>query len=111
MSEKESICPGCGAIFPEGAFPPQRYGVASKECWQAFNTMLAKENMNFGYPEVHRLVVDAYAVQHPQNFELQKSLGISKRFVEASIQSIAVHLIALYISHLKRRGLLQTFAI
>ena len=91
-----TTCPGCGASFEEGDFAPQRYGVASPECWQAFNIMLAKENMNFGYPDVHRLVVDAYAVQHPQNFELQKKLGITKRFVEASIQSVAIHLIALY---------------
>jgi len=101
----ESICPGCGASFPKGDFAPNRYGVASPECWQAFNELLAQERMNWGYPEVHRLVVDAYSVQHPQNFELQKSLGISKRFIDASVQSVPVHLIALYLALREKKPL------
>jgi len=92
----ERKCPGCGVIFERGEGIENRYGVASPECWQAFNNLLAHERTQWNYPDVHRLIVDAYSVQHPQNFPLQKELGIAPRFIEASVQSVAIHLIALY---------------
>lgn len=103
----ESIvrCWGCGAKFPKGDGVPNRYGVASGECWQAFNELLAHERTLWGYPDIHRLVVDAYAVQHPQNAEMQQMLGISKRFAEASVQSVAMHLIALHFALVERKPL------
>ena len=48
--------------------------------------ILAREYGEFHYPDVHRLTVDAYAAQHP---------GTPSR---RSIQSVAVHLIGLYLS-------------
>lgn len=98
-------CPGCGAEFPPNESSPHRYGVASPGCWLAFNELLAHERLSWGYPDVHRLIVDAYSVQHPQNQELQKQLKISQRFIDASIQSVAIHLIALHFALVEKRKL------
>lgn len=94
------ICPGCRLQFP---FQPEltesnlvgfaRYGVASPECLAVFESVHGKE-AQYGAPCSFRL--DAYAVQHPRRDDHQKQLGINKRFVAASIQSVAIHLIALY---------------
>jgi hypothetical protein len=54
-------------------------------CWAAYGRVLAREYEDPRYVAVHRLTVDAYAVQHP---------GVESR---QSIQSVAVHLIRLYL--------------
>ncbi len=56
---------------------------SSPGCWAAFGQVLAREYSDPAYYDVHRLSVDAYAVQHP---------GLPSRL---SIQSVAVHLIRL----------------
>jgi hypothetical protein len=90
-------CWGCGFYFASYDGPVHRYGVASPACWATFNEVIAQEATYFdGYPPIHRLLVDAYAIQHPPHHELQQKFAIAPRFVAASIQSIAVHLIALY---------------
>ncbi len=98
MSSKTATisCPGCGAIYPKTDEPTDRYGVSSPGCWAAFNELQAHERTLFGYPDIHRLIVDFYAVQHPPNLEIQRHLNISQRLIDASIQSVAVHLIALH---------------
>jgi hypothetical protein len=77
-------CPGCGAIFPRIEGPTHRYLESSPGCWAAYGEVLARE---YGDPllfeQVHRLTVDAYAVQHPGQPSPQ------------SIQSVALHLISL----------------
>lgn len=105
MNEKLEKCPGCGAEFPVSETSFHRYGVASSGCWQAFNELLAHERMMWGYPDVHRLMVDSYSVQHPQNLDLQRKLGISQRFIDASIQSMAVHLVGLHFALVEKRKL------
>ena len=91
-------CHGCKAVFSEPVTsPPHRYGVMSKECWHAFNELLAYE-ANLGYPEERHLTVNAYLVQHPQNIPLQTKLGIDESAINASIKSVGRHLIGLYCS-------------
>ena len=58
---------------------------ASSACWARYGQLLAREYGPLGMPAVHRLTVDAYAVQHP---------GVPER---RTIQSVAVHLIALHL--------------
>jgi hypothetical protein len=65
--------------------PTHAYIGASPGCWAVFGEVLAMEYGEYGYPHVHRLTVDAYAVQHP---------GVPSRW---SIQSVAVHLTGLYL--------------
>jgi hypothetical protein len=77
-------CPGCGSLFPDIEGPAHRYMESSPGCWAAYGEVLAREYGNpalFG--QVHRLTVDAYAVQHPGQPSPQ------------SIQSVALHLISL----------------
>lgn len=91
-------CPGCLATFPLCDGPAYRYGVMSPECFAAFNAVLVQEGARYGYPPAHRLIVDACAVQHPPRLEHQLALGIESRLRAASIQSVAIHLIALYLA-------------
>jgi len=78
-----SRCPGCGAEFPDRQGPVHRYMESSPACWAAYGEVLAREYSDQAYFQVHRLSVDAYAVQHPGKPSPQ------------TIQSVAVHLIRL----------------
>ena len=57
-----------------------RFGPASPACWAAFGAVLAREYSDRRLDTVHRLSVDAYAVQHPGDGAPQCG------------QSVAVHL-------------------
>jgi hypothetical protein len=81
----KSRCPGCHASFPIVIGPTHPYIGASPGCWAAYNEILAREFGEFGYPECHRLLVDAYAAQHP---------GTPSR---QSIQSVCGHLVTLHL--------------
>ena len=78
-------CFSCGGLFPEMEGPVHRYMDSSPGCWAAFGEVLAREYSDFRYGSVHRLTVDAYAVQHPGQPSPQ------------TIQSVAVHLGSLYL--------------
>jgi Family of unknown function (DUF5946) len=78
-------CPGCGVVLPEYDGPTHPYIDASAACWALYGELLAYEYAELGYPECHRLTVDAYAVQHPGRRERR------------SIQSIGTHLSGLYL--------------
>lgn len=106
MTTSYSKCPGCKTILPTSDYPADnRYGILSPECRHAFDEILVKEAELFGYSVVHRLIIDAYGVQHPPHIEVQEALHISQRFIYASIQSVAIHLIALYLAIEKKRAL------
>jgi hypothetical protein len=99
-------CPGCKIMLAATDYPADnRYGVSSAACRQAFDEILMQEGSQFGYPAVHRLIVDAYWAQHPPRHAIQQELGISERFIAASIQSISIHLIALYLALEKKVAL------
>ena len=79
----KDVCLWCGAGLPAIDGPTHKYMQSSASCWAAFGRVLSKEYSDQQYFEVHRLAVDAYAVQHP---------GIESR---QSIQSVGVHLVRL----------------
>jgi hypothetical protein len=79
-------CAGCGAAVPGIDGPTHRYLGASAGCWAVFGEVLAREYSDSRFFGIHRLTVDTYAVQHP---------GVPSR---QSIQSVAVHLISLYLT-------------
>ena len=56
---------------------------SSPGCWACYGEVLAREYSDARFRAVHRLTVDAYAVQHPG------------RPSAVSIQSVAIHLISL----------------
>ena len=78
-------CIGCGAPVPDTDGATHRCFGASPGCRAAFGEVLAKEYGEYAYPGVHGLTVDAYAVQHQ---------GRSSR---QTIQSLAIHLVGLYV--------------
>ncbi len=79
-----------------------RYGVVSLECTAALCSVLDKEREWAEYPPIHRLLVDAYAVCHPPHFDIQQKLEVEPRLIRASMQSIGIHLIALYLAFEKK---------
>ena len=78
-----SKCFSCGGNFPDIDGPVHKYMASSTGCWATYGEVLAREYSNPTFFEVHRLTVDAYAVQHPGSTDRQ------------SIQSVGVHLIRL----------------
>lgn len=79
-----SRCPGCGCVLPAVEGPTHAYLESSPACWAAYGAVLAREYSDpalFG--RLHRLTVDAYAVQHPG------------RESARSTQSVCSHLISL----------------
>jgi Family of unknown function (DUF5946) len=76
-------CMGCGGLFADIQGPTHRYLESSPGCWAAYGEVLAREYSDPAYYRIHRLTVDAYAVQHTGHPTPQ------------SIQSMAVHLISL----------------
>ena len=76
-------CFSCGGIFPKIDGETHRYMRSCAGCWSIFGEVLAREYSDPAYFEVHRLSVDAYAVQHPGSNDRQ------------SIQSVGVHLVRL----------------
>ncbi len=79
-------CFSCGALVPNIEGPTHKYVLSSPGCWSVYGVLLARDYSEYNYPAVHRLSVDAYAVQHPGQPNRQ------------AIQSVAVHLIGLYYS-------------
>jgi hypothetical protein len=77
-------CLGCGATVPDIEGPTHRYVPSAPGCWAVFGEIHADEMARFGYPEAHRLVVDAYMAQHPGD-------GNDRR----DRQSVFVHLVGL----------------
>ncbi len=83
-------CPNCGLALPRADSARHPYLGASAACWALYGEVLAREYGDPAFMAVHRLTVDAYAAQHP---------GLPER---RTIQSINLHLVALYLS-LERR--------
>ena len=80
-----SKCFSCGGEFPDIDGPVHRYMSSSPGCWLIYGEVLAREYSNQIYFDVHRMTVDAYAVQHPGSRDSQ------------SIHSVGLHLIRLYL--------------
>jgi Family of unknown function (DUF5946) len=73
-------CPGCNAYYPEIDGAVHEYMASSAGCWHAYGQVLVRGYTSTQLRSVHRLSVDAYAVQHPG--------GASRQ----AIQSVCVHL-------------------
>ena len=86
-------CFACGGLFLESDGPTHRYMLSTPGCWSAYGTLLAREYEAPGlFAEVHRLTVDAYALQHPGRPDEQRA-----------VQSVWVHFAALYLVFEERR--------
>lgn len=76
--ENRVRCGGCGELFPVIDGPTHPYILSSPGCWAAYGELLAREYQDPEYMKVHRLTVDAYAVQHPgvDTPQARNSVGI-----------------------------------
>lgn len=83
MAKRKGACPGCGARFYNEDGPTHAYMTSSPACWRAYGELLAAEYSSEDLMLIHRLTVDAYAVQHPG--------GNGRR----AIQSVGLHLAGL----------------
>jgi len=79
------VCPGCGSHLAAVDGPTHAYMTSSPACWAAFNAVIAREFADPALMTVHRLSVDAWAVQHP---------GDGSR---RAIQSVGLHLARLWV--------------
>ncbi len=77
-------CPGCGVHLPQGTEVAHRYIGATSGCWDIYSNLLNAGEPPLAPHPMNCLIVDAYAAQHPGTPSPQ------------SIQSVAVHLLALY---------------
>ncbi len=82
---KETRWFSCGALVRDVDGLVHCYLESSPGYWAAFGEVLAHEFADVTYMRNHRLTVDAYTVQHAGGPSPQ------------SIQSVAVHLIGLYL--------------
>lgn len=85
MSLDVQVCNGCGALLPAVDGPTHAYMTSSSACWAAFNAVIAREFADPALMPVHRLSVDAWAVQHP---------GDGSR---RAVQSVGLHLARLWV--------------
>jgi hypothetical protein len=83
LPENTETCPGCSIRLPALDGPTDRYGGASPSCWAMFCEVLARDHREYGYPDDHQLIVDAYMAQHPAF-----ATAVGRR-------SVAVHLVGL----------------
>ncbi len=78
-------CAQCRAVVAAIDGPVHKYVPSAPGCWKIFGELQADELLRFGYPQAHRLVVDAYMAQHPGS-------GSDRR----DRQSVFAHLAGLY---------------
>ncbi|MEZ5977689.1 MAG: DUF5946 family protein [Planctomycetota bacterium] len=76
-------CFSCGARTSPSDGPTHRYLLSSPGCWAAYGVVLAREYEEPARMALHRLTVDAYAVQHPGD--------TSRR----AVRSVNIHLASL----------------
>src|SRR5579871_2903462 len=80
-----TTCPGCEVELPAISGPVHPYMPSSPACWAAYGELLAAQYSDPARARFHQVVVDTYAVQHPD--------GDDPR----AVQSVAVHLMTLYL--------------
>jgi Family of unknown function (DUF5946) len=78
-----TTCPGCGLALPAYTGPTHAYVGASAACWRLYGRLSSDPFSRREGTRLRRLVVDAYAAQHP---------GVPHR---RAMQSVAVHLMGL----------------
>lgn len=64
-SRSQERCFACGASVEALEGPTHRYMQSSPGCWAAYGVVLEREYSDPERMALHRLTVDAYAVQHP----------------------------------------------
>jgi hypothetical protein len=85
VTSSKGARPGCDLELLEEDGPTHAYLGASAACWRIYGEVLAREYEDLNYWRAHQYTAHAYAAQHPGKPNPQ------------TIQSINVHLVALYL--------------
>jgi Family of unknown function (DUF5946) len=85
-------CPGCGVTLPTVEHEIHKYMRSSASCFARFGELLADDYADPARMQIHQIVVDAFAVQHPGN-DIAGSSDYSRD--PRSIQSVGIHLMTL----------------
>jgi hypothetical protein len=84
--DSSETCPGCGLVLETVKTGTHEYLGASPSCFSQYGELISRRYAEFRTSaRANKLVTDAYAVQHP---------GVPER---RSIQSVNVHLVAMYL--------------
>ena len=83
MDDLETACPGCGVQLQAVDAPAHPYMTCSPACWVRYGDLLAAQYADPRRMAFHQLVVDTYAVQHPDGDDAR------------AIQSVGIHLMTL----------------
>jgi len=83
MDDLETACPGCGVQLQAVDAPAHPYMPCSPACWVRYGDLLAAQYADPRRMAFHQLVVDTYAVQHPDGDDAR------------AIQSVGIHLMTL----------------
>ncbi len=87
-------CFACHGIFAEHDGATHPYMLSSAGCWHDYGILLAREYEDPAlFQTVHRLTVDAYALQHPGDLADRRA-----------VQSVWVHYAALHLAIDQRRS-------
>ncbi len=79
----ETACPGCQVRLQVIDAPTHPYMTCSPACWARYGDLLAAQYTDPLRMAFHQLVVDTYAVQHPDGADAH------------AIQSVGIHLMTL----------------
>lgn len=86
--EELTRCFSCGGHFLAIDGPTHDYMLSTPGCWAAFGRVLTREYEDAAlFGAIHRLTVDAYALQHPGKLEDKRA-----------VQSVWVHYAALHVA-------------
>ncbi|MFZ0216302.1 MAG: DUF5946 family protein [Candidatus Dormiibacterota bacterium] len=73
MTGTETTCPGCGVRLPAVHAPTHPYMTCSAACWLRYGELLAVQYADRRRMRFHQLIVDSYAVQHPDGDDPARS--------------------------------------
>ncbi|MGI8679470.1 MAG: DUF5946 family protein [Jatrophihabitans sp.] len=83
MDDLETACPGCRARLPAVEAPAHPYMTCSPACWMRYGDLLAVQYESPHRMAFHQIVVDTYAVQHPDGDD------------PSAVQSVGIHMMTL----------------
>lgn len=83
VNDAADECPGCAVRLPGVVGPAHPYMTCSPACWMRYGELLAAQYSDPDRMSFHQLIVDSYAVQHPD--------GTDPR----AIRSVGIHLMTL----------------
>jgi hypothetical protein len=91
-----------------GPVSEQSYLPQSAGCWKLYTEILEREYSEWNYPDIHRLTVDCYAVQHPtKDVNLKSAKSVTTHLVALCLileRKVPLHKVTSYLQLLLQQG-------